>query len=326
MVAGSSPPVAGSGEDDWCWGGESNGHFSIKSAYELLRSNVQAADTLWDKIWRWKGPARVNHFLWLAAQNKLLTNSQRVKRKIASDGSCGYCQDESEDVIHILRDCRFAKEVWELSGIQASNPQAWQVQRQEWLRIGITSAESTRFGLTCWALWKARNERIFSNGQINSDGSVLQPSGLAAVGGLIRNEVGHCTAAYSLNLGKCSITRAELRGALFGLHKAWDLGYRKVLMLMDSTAAIKIFEKKEDTQHQHAAEACQFQELQARNWEIRLQHTYREANKAADHLANRGHSLPLGDHSVPTSDPELGFILRYDCYGISELRTITIND
>ncbi|CAN1168444.1 Putative ribonuclease H protein At1g65750 [Linum perenne] len=207
MVAGSSPPVAGSGEDDWCWGGESNGHFSIKSAYELLRSNVQAADTLWDKIWRWKGPARVNHFLWLAAQNKLLTNSQRVKRKIASDGSCGYCQDESEDVIHILRDCRFAKEVWELSGIQAPNPQAWQVQRQEWLRIGITSAE-----------------------------------------------------------------------------------------------------------------------LQARNWEIRLQHTYREANKAADHLANRGHSLPLGDHSVPTSDPELGFILRYDCYGISELRTITIND
>ncbi|CAN1168441.1 Putative ribonuclease H protein At1g65750 [Linum perenne] len=89
------------------------------------------------------------------------------------------------------------------------------------------------------------------------------------------------------------------------MHKAWDLGYRKVLMLMDSTAAIKIFGK---------------------NWEIRLQHTYREANKAADHLANRGHSLPLGDHSVPTSDPELGFILRYDCYGISELRTITIND
>ncbi|CAN1168442.1 Putative ribonuclease H protein At1g65750 [Linum perenne] len=161
---------------------------------------------------------------------------------------------------------------------------------------------------------------------INSDGSVLQPSGLAAAGGLIRNEVGHCTAAYSLNLGKCSITRAELRGALYGMHKAWDLGYRKVLMLMDSTAAIKIFGKKEDTQHQHAAEACQFQELQARNWEIRLQHTYREANKAADHLANRGHSLPLGDHSVPTSDPELGFILRYDCYGISELRTITIND
>ncbi|CAN1815662.1 Putative ribonuclease H protein At1g65750 [Linum perenne] len=376
MVAGTSPPVAGSGEDDWCWGGEPNGKFSINSTYEMLRTSSSSPDALWEKIWCWKGPARVNHFLWLAAQDKLLTNCQRVKRKLTADARCTLCQANNEDVTHILRDCQFAKEVWVKSGIQAIHDRCWQLQGQEWLRAGITSTESTRFGLTCWVLWKARNERIFSNAKatpsnvnfqiagwsrivksavqreqimtdprrlqadrhiawepgpeswmvINSDGSVLQPSGHAGAGGLIRNEFGHCLAAYSMNLGRCSITRAELRGALYGLQKAWELGFRKVLVFMDSTAAIDIFQTKDNIHHQHAAEARCFHELQARDWEVQLRHTYREANKAADHLANRGHSLPLGDYPVPTSDTELGYFLRYDCYGISELRSIVVND
>ncbi|CAN1153418.1 Putative ribonuclease H protein At1g65750 [Linum perenne] len=130
MAAGTSPPIAASGEDDWCWVGggcEPKGKFSIKSAYELLRNSSPSTDVRWDKIWRWKGPARVNHFIWLAAQDKLLTNSQRLKRKLASDASCAYCQEDNEDVIHILRDCRFAKEVWEKSGIQATNSRCWQL-------------------------------------------------------------------------------------------------------------------------------------------------------------------------------------------------------
>ncbi|CAN1815658.1 Putative ribonuclease H protein At1g65750 [Linum perenne] len=248
----------------------------------MLRTSSSSPDALWEKIWCWKGPARVNHFLWLAAQDKLLTNCQRVKRKLTADARCTLCQANNEDVTHILRDCQFAHIAWE------PGPESWMV--------------------------------------INSDGSVLQPSGHAGAGGLIRNEFGHCLAAYSMNLGRCSITRAELRGALYGLQKAWELGFRKVLVFMDSTAAIDIFQTKDNIHHQHAAEARCFHELQARDWEVQLRHTYREANKAADHLANRGHSLPLGDYPVPTSDTELGYFLRYDCYGISELRSIVVND
>ncbi|CAN1295011.1 hypothetical protein LINPERPRIM_LOCUS22681, partial [Linum perenne] len=39
---------------------------------------------------------------------------------------------------------------------------------------------------------------------------------------------GRCLAAFSMNLGKCSITRAELRGALSVLQLAWERGYRKI--------------------------------------------------------------------------------------------------
>ncbi|CAN1191878.1 Putative ribonuclease H protein At1g65750 [Linum perenne] len=111
MVAGMPPPSMDQGEDDWCWGLEANGKFSISSAYDLLRENHSPAEEFWDRIWRWQGPTRINHFLWLAMQDKLLTNSQRVRRRIASDARCCYCHAGIEDVTHILRDCPFAARV-----------------------------------------------------------------------------------------------------------------------------------------------------------------------------------------------------------------------
>ncbi|CAN0824464.1 hypothetical protein LINGRAPRIM_LOCUS1677 [Linum grandiflorum] len=46
----------------------------------------------------------------------------------------------------------------------------------------------------------------------------------------------------------------------------------------------------------------QFQELLRKDWEVQLDHIYREGNFLSDHLAGRGHCLPLGTHSVEVSD------------------------
>ncbi|CAN0913606.1 hypothetical protein LINGRAHAP2_LOCUS28036 [Linum grandiflorum] len=53
------------------------------------------------------------------------------------------------------------------------------------------------------------------------DGSVVQLSGAAAAGGLIRDSQGQCIAAFGANLGRCTITRAEIRSAIFGLRGIW---------------------------------------------------------------------------------------------------------
>ncbi|CAI0545229.1 unnamed protein product, partial [Linum tenue] len=63
---------------------------------------------------------------------------------------------------------------------------------------------------------------------LNSDGSVLPDTGQAAAGALIRDHTGRYIAAYAYNLGFCSITQAELRGAVEGLQVAWNLGYRQI--------------------------------------------------------------------------------------------------
>ncbi|CAN0904585.1 hypothetical protein LINGRAHAP2_LOCUS23173 [Linum grandiflorum] len=55
---------------------------------------------------------------------------------------------------------------------------------------------------------------------LNSDGSVLWPSIRVTAKGVIRNHVGQILQTYSLNLGQCSITRVELRGAVEDMHIA----------------------------------------------------------------------------------------------------------
>ncbi|CAN1222454.1 Putative ribonuclease H protein At1g65750 [Linum grandiflorum] len=69
---------------------------------------------------------------------------------------------------------------------------------------------------------------------VNTYGSVLQPSGAAAGGGILRNPPGTCRNAFASNFGVCTITRAELCATIHGLRIAWDNGYIKVNLHVDS--------------------------------------------------------------------------------------------
>ncbi|CAN1331699.1 Putative ribonuclease H protein At1g65750 [Linum perenne] len=321
-------------------------------------------------------PNRIRHFLWLAGNDRLLTNDQRTRRKFASDPTCPRCTGQVENSIHVLRDCSFAKEVWSRTGGFDQNAPNWSGPRQDWLRSFLSSDDGLAFGVICWSLWKQRNARIFANSNdsagtvasracawaktvaeamdrdaravgvspirrqvdiawnpgrsgwwtVNTDGAVNVNTGRASAGGLIRDEFGHCVAAFTMNIGRCSITRAELRGAIRGLQTAWELGLTKVELQVDSSAIVQLVEEEGEPTHQHAMEVLEFRDLVARDWDVRLRHVYREGNHAADFLAGIGFSFPVGYHTIPPSDVNLGFHLRYDCFGISEPRLIIEND
>ncbi|CAN1131192.1 Putative ribonuclease H protein At1g65750 [Linum perenne] len=174
---------------------------------------------------------------------------------------------------------------------------------REWREVGWTP------GPTDWTV-------------INTDGSVRQPSGTAAAGGVIRNSSGLCSLAFTANLGICSITRAELRGIILDLNLAWDAGHRKVLVQSDSQVAVNLLTADSEASHHHAHEVVQFRELVARSWEVRLCHIYREGNHVADYLANLGQQRAIGFHMVSPSDCDLSFHLLYDALGISKPRSI----
>ncbi|CAN0847508.1 Putative ribonuclease H protein At1g65750 [Linum grandiflorum] len=82
-------------------------------------------------------------------------------------------------------------------------------------------------------------------------------------------------------------------------------------------AAIAILTKVSELDHQHAALVLQFKELCSRQWEVHLSHIYREANNAADYLANLGHSLSYGLHLFDSPDRGLSHWLHYDLIGVS---------
>ncbi|CAI0558377.1 unnamed protein product [Linum tenue] len=52
-----------------------------------------------------------------------------------------------------------------------------------------------------------------------------------------------------MNLGRCTITRAEIWGALRGLQMAWDSGRRRVELQLDSTTAITLLSPGSPTNH-----------------------------------------------------------------------------
>ncbi|CAN1248314.1 Putative ribonuclease H protein At1g65750 [Linum perenne] len=92
---------------------------------------------------------------------------------------------------------------------------------------------------------------------------------------------------------------------------------------MDSqTAIVILLDRRPSIDHQHTLEVFEFRDWMNRDWELRLKHIYREANQAADYLANFGHSLPRGCHSVPISDCNLAYHIRQDYMGISEPRLV----
>ncbi|CAN1145340.1 Putative ribonuclease H protein At1g65750 [Linum perenne] len=186
---------------------------------------------------------------------------------MTQDESCPLCNHSDESVTHVLRDCSFAREVWTRLAVFDTADPLWISDTTAWIFYHLNSGNGLIFGVTCWQLWKLRNERIFTdthtpvaaatikignwicsikaamekevllmgNGRLrevvelawdpgptgwmvlNTDGSVSSDRRRATAGGLLRDAEGRCTLAYTMNLGYCSITRAEMRGALRGL-------------------------------------------------------------------------------------------------------------
>ncbi|CAN1179440.1 Putative ribonuclease H protein At1g65750 [Linum perenne] len=139
---------------------------------------------------------------------------------------------------------------------------------------------------------------------------------------MIQDYQGHCLAVFSENLGICSITRAELRGAVSGLQLAWYRGFRKVQLQINSQCAVLLLQSDDRADHIHATTIQRAQELLRRDLEVRIKHVFRASNYVADHIANRGHSCPIGFHCIELSDPVLSFWLLHDQFGVSETRLI----
>ncbi|CAN1179715.1 Putative ribonuclease H protein At1g65750, partial [Linum perenne] len=100
--------------------------------------------------------------------------------------------------------------------------------------------------LVCWNLDE------FGRSVLNLDSFVINRGGSAAVGAAIRDDCSRCIAAYSINLGSCSITRAEIREAVDGMKIAWELGIRRLAIQVDSTCVIDILTDTSNSSHQHS--------------------------------------------------------------------------
>ncbi|CAN1828315.1 Putative ribonuclease H protein At1g65750 [Linum perenne] len=129
---------------------------------------------------------------------------------------------------------------------------------------------------------------------INTDGFVIDNQ---QWGGIPRDSPGKLLAVFAANLDRCSIMRAEVRVAEFGLCIAWDMGFRKVHLQLDSSAGVAAILGESESDSRHGRTLQIIEELRNRNWEIKISHICREGNRIADLLAHHGHYSDFGFHT-----------------------------
>ena len=97
-------------KDSFIWKYESNGIYSSKSLYAIV--NFRGVQPIYlPVVWSVKIPPRVQGFLWLFSQNKIMTCDNLRKRGIAKPLECVLCK-EIESVHHLFFDCLVARLIW----------------------------------------------------------------------------------------------------------------------------------------------------------------------------------------------------------------------
>lgn len=96
------------------WKATTAGNFTVASAYEeLTNPDNLPHDPAWSRLWSMKGPSRLNFLLWQVYRQLLPTAYFLHRRHMQQDGSCSICQHQLEDTLHALRNCHWARAIWE---------------------------------------------------------------------------------------------------------------------------------------------------------------------------------------------------------------------
>jgi hypothetical protein len=85
--------------DTICWKLEGNGVFSVQSTYNAL--TCSDSGPYYKNIWKGKIPPKIKIFLWLVANDAILTKDDMLKRKWQGDPLCYFCH-LPETVTHLF--------------------------------------------------------------------------------------------------------------------------------------------------------------------------------------------------------------------------------
>jgi hypothetical protein len=145
------------------WKLENIGKFSVKSTYNALTSSDGGPHFKY--IWKVKIPPKIKIFLWLVANDVILTKDNMVKQNWKGEPSCYFCR-QPETVNHLLFTCSIAKVVWATvatclgaNDIPSSFQYSW-----NWCEKWIPNGKqffAVGIAAVCWAIWKMRNKICF---------------------------------------------------------------------------------------------------------------------------------------------------------------------
>ncbi|KAK8643822.1 hypothetical protein V6N13_013099 [Hibiscus sabdariffa] len=183
-IAAIKCPLPHFPRDELGWNGTTSGKFTIKSAYSIRCSVDEGPnEDIWRIIMRYKGTQLQQIFLWMVCCDKIMTNSERVRRHFSNDARCGLCGADIEDVDHVLRRCPQAYLTWKELIRDEKIDEFLKLDIKAWVKCNLTNPRmfakvpidwELMFSGVCWYIWKSRNAVVFRNEDGVSQRSILE--------------------------------------------------------------------------------------------------------------------------------------------------------
>jgi ribonuclease HI len=177
-------------DDFVAWSAESNGLFSVRSAYRLgLQPIIESLNQgqssgeptgdrrAWDLVWKASVPQKLRIFAWRAAAGNLAVRVHLHRRILTVDPTCSICGMEVESDHHALVTCTLARalrdelrEAWSLP-----SEEIFMKTGKEWLLhlLSCTAKESrAKVIFLLWRVWHHRNNVVHGDGKASISSSV----------------------------------------------------------------------------------------------------------------------------------------------------------
>ncbi|GKD89545.1 LURP1-like domain-containing protein [Tanacetum coccineum] len=161
--------INGTHNGGWNW--EELSTFLSHETLKIIASHsVSLRDTQdyrkWEIVWKASVSERIRMSIWLALHDRLLTNSQRVARRLTYDPRCTRCGADEESLDHILRICPLSYMIWNKLSTHPPNSPFWTLPLCEWIMDNLETNKLNNdykrqmmFAITIWWLWKWSIER-----------------------------------------------------------------------------------------------------------------------------------------------------------------------
>jgi hypothetical protein len=155
--------------DELRWtGGDASGLITVKNIYEATekRKRSYVIGGWWKSLWTWDFPLKLNLFIWLVAENKILTWENLQRRGFIGPSYCILCKQSKETVFHLFAECPFALVVWEKVFTSLNCSGAWSGNSisecfKNW--ISLNTSPPTLSAFICWFIWIDQNHAIFED-------------------------------------------------------------------------------------------------------------------------------------------------------------------
>ncbi|XP_021750207.1 uncharacterized protein LOC110715895 [Chenopodium quinoa] len=157
------------------WKFSKNGSFTTKSSYAMLLSHSVSSRisgtipaSWWKHFWGLPLLPKLQCFCWKLLHNALPLSGTLQLRGIPIDPTCVFCYQERETTDHLFRDCSITSHLWASAPIAFSSPLLHEKPFTDWFVDTISELRSFQnwdglvsFVSFCWAVWIARNHKIF---------------------------------------------------------------------------------------------------------------------------------------------------------------------